>query len=199
MSEFHKKQRTGTIVANPPMIIAGADQAFPGTEAYGYAQLIWTSIVQKALSGLLTFYGKGVIVVEMIASFLHPGEDSVQEILLKHAENVFRRANLAKAEYKVLGSEYLRRSEQIRQMKSEHINYRWKDWLRPTFYSSGTEARYLWNVLLYIIDSIVRTALFGDSDLGYDVKNADMFLWQHYLNIPLVAVMITLLHLSVIF
>ncbi|MDR1196184.1 MAG: hypothetical protein LBL00_06895, partial [Endomicrobium sp.] len=190
-SEFLMKKRTGVIVSNPTMLIAGNDRAFPTSRAYGYAQDVWTNATQRALSGLLTFYGKGQTIPQIMASQLHPGEDSMQFMVLRFfynraAENI---RNMIDSRFEGL-SAFAQRDNLNNDISSVFTNYRTMIWQRPTFYSGGTEARYVWNTMLYVTEGIARTVNFGDSRLGYDVKVANTFLWMHYLNTPLVLLMI---------
>ena len=198
--EYMERRRRGNIQLNPTMLVPGADRTSPSAFAYGYAQDVWMNVTQKALSGLLTFYGKGIGDYHFAGTIIHTGEDSFMFMIERSLYNLQKRNQNT---FAANSSSGLRNFSSVvgyrNTISSERLEYRTFLWQRPAAYSGGTEQRYLWNVMLYLTEGTARNINFGDSSLGYDVKVANSMLWQHYLNIPLVSFMLTAFSVLIFF
>ena len=198
--EYMQRRRSGNIQLNPSMLVPGADRTSPSAFAYGYAQDVWMNSTQKALSGLLTFYGKGIGDYHFAGTIIHTGEDSFMFMIERAIYNLQSRNQNKFNENSSSGlSKFSRTVGFNNTISSERLEYRTFLWQRPAAYSGGTEQRYLWNVMLYLTEGTARNINFGDSSLGYDVKVANSMLWQHYLNIPLVVFMLTAFSVLIFF
>ncbi|MBQ3834502.1 MAG: hypothetical protein II816_03190, partial [Elusimicrobia bacterium] len=198
-SEYMQRRRTGAIQLNPTMLVPSIDKS-PAGFAYGYAQDVWMNSTQKALSGLLTFYGKGIGDYHFAGTEIHTGEDSFMFMLERSMYNLSSRHQNQLEENSSTGiSKFTDKIGFNNTISSERLEYRTFLWQRPAAYSGGTEARYLWNVMLYLTEGTARNINFGDSTLGYDVKVANSMLWQHYLNTPFVVFMLTIFNVFIYF
>jgi hypothetical protein len=145
---------------NPPMMIA-SKKAFPVTKLYAVGQESWTQEIAWALHGYLTFYGKGMVVPQMLSVYSPPAEDSAALLILQSFNSKF---------------------------KGYSVPWRYFEWGRPTLLAESvatTEMRYSYNVTRFLMD-IGNFRIFSDPKIGYDSKLVNIFLWLHYMATPLV-------------
>jgi len=162
-SSFHGRNPQIGVV-NPMMMIWGANDqrfmpgkgVFPVTAIYAIAQEVWTSDVQRARRGMLTFYGKACVRPEAAAIlFTPPGEDSGSFLVLQGKQP---------------------------KIESTQIDWFLMHWSRPTLLDSSianTELRYAYNVTRFMMDRN-QFSLFFNPDLPADKKLSHLFLWFHY-------------------
>ncbi|MCX5782221.1 MAG: hypothetical protein NT145_05905 [Elusimicrobia bacterium] len=156
---------------NHPMEIWGSELTEAG-EIYAGSQETWTSLIQKALTLMTSFYGKGGARPSMFKFSLTPIEDSA-----------------AALEHKAKG------------FVTMQVGWMDMDWGRSTLWAesiASTELRYAYNVTRAIMD-IAIYRMFMDPKVGYDQKVANLMLFNHYIMAPLMVFNTILLPFLILF
>lgn len=162
LSEINQKTRPDVAALNPKMKAwLVAEDAFPVTDKYDISIRSWTGMVQRALRGLLTFYGKGIGLLQIISFLSMTGEDTAAFLALRRIEK------------DPVSGRYISRFPYT----GTQVGYYTGLWGRPSVVQSiiGTEWRYVYNVFGFLRDHLFIFR--AHSDMGFAKRLAHIMLW----------------------